>query len=159
MSTYLDQWVQREGVERWGVLKQHTQILETLLQNTISPQDAAKELVDIAALGSGPSDSAYRLWNLLYHVASSFPTYIDHIVQLTLAIYKVSSSSASPNTHSYSLWSHWQDTHSYYYTWRALKPSFLVTGAKYCTKSQVNAAFAEGFHPRGYLLDAIGWRD
>jgi hypothetical protein len=122
MSSPLDQWIEREGIHRWGVLEQHTRVLKTCLDGTISPSDAAKELVDTAASSSDPSDTAYRLWNLLFHAVASLPAYIDHMVQLILAIRRVSPSPESPNSLSYTLWSHWQDTHSFYYTWRTLRP-------------------------------------
>jgi len=132
MSSHLDQWLQREGVARWGILEPHTKVLKTLLLDKTTAQNAAKELVDTATLSLGPSDTAYRLWNLLFHTAASVSTYVDHIVLLTLAIRKVHSSPQSPNTLSYSLWSHWQDTHSYYHTWRTLKSSSpdSLTGAE-----------------------------
>ncbi|KAH0282582.1 hypothetical protein M436DRAFT_86632 [Aureobasidium namibiae CBS 147.97] len=123
MSSHLDQWLEREGVARWGILESHTKVLKTLLQDKTTAQDAAKELVDTATLSPDPSDTAYRLWNLLFHTAAAFPAHIDHVVRLTLAIRRIPPSPESPNTLSYSLWSHWQDTHSYYYTWRTLRPS------------------------------------
>jgi hypothetical protein len=133
MLSSLDQWLEHEGVQRWGALEQHSQVLKKLIQNQTSPQDAAKELVDTASLSPDPSDTAYRLWNLLFHAAASLPACIDHSVQLTLAIRRVPPSPESPNTLSYTLWSHWQDTHSYYYTWRTLRASSSpdnVTGAQ-----------------------------
>jgi len=132
MSSQLDQWLQREGVPRWGILEPHTKVLKTLLHDKTTAQNAAKVLVDTATLSPDPSDTAYRLWNLLFHTAASFPTYIDHIVSLTLAIRKEHPSPKSPNTLSYSLWSHWQDIHSYYYTWRTLQSSSpgSLTGAE-----------------------------
>jgi hypothetical protein len=123
MQFSLDQLLEREGVGRWDVLEQHTRVLKMSLQDQISPPDAAKELVDTASLSSDPSDTTYRLWNLLFHAAASLPTYIDHIVQLTLAIRRVPCNPESPNKLYNTLWSHWQDVHSYYYTWRTLKPS------------------------------------
>jgi hypothetical protein len=132
MLSPLDQWLECEGVGRWGALEQHTRVLKTSLQDQIRPLDAAKELVDTASLSSDPSDTAYRLWNLLFHAAASLPAYIDHIVQLTLAIRRVPSNRESPNKPTYTLWSHWQDVHSYYYTWRTLRPSSpdSLTGAE-----------------------------
>jgi hypothetical protein len=133
MSSPLDEWLEREGVERWGVLKQHTKVLKKLIQGRTSPLDAAKELVNTATSSFEPSDTAYRLWNLLYHAAASSPTHIDLIVQLTLAIRRVPPSPDSPNKLCYTIWSHWQDTHSYYYTWRTLTPflsSNSLTGAE-----------------------------
>lgn len=129
----LDQWLEHEGVESWGALEQHSQVLKKLIHNQTSPQDAAKELVDIASLSSDPSDTAYRFWNLLFYAAASLPAYIDHIVQITLAIRRIPPSPERPNTLSYTLWSHWQDTHSYYYTWRTLRASSStdnLTGAQ-----------------------------
>ena len=123
MSSLLDQWLEREGVARWGILEPHTKVLKTLLHDKTTAQNAAKVLADTATLSPDPSETAYRLWNLLFHTAASLPTYIDHIVRLTLAIRRVHPSPESPNTLSYSLWSHWQDTHSYYYTWRTLQSS------------------------------------
>jgi hypothetical protein len=132
MLSPLDQWLECERVGRWGALEQHTRVLKTSLQDQIRPLDAAKELVDTASLSSDPSDTAYRLWNLLFHAAASLPAYIDHIVQLTLAIRRVPSNRESPNKPTYTLWSHWQDVHSYYYTWRTLRPSSpdSLTGAE-----------------------------
>jgi hypothetical protein len=132
MQFSLDQLLEREGVGRWDVLEQHTRVLKMSLQDQISPPDAAKELVDTASLSSDPSGTAYRLWNLLFHAAASLPAYIDHIVQLTLAIRRVPPRPESPNKLSYTLWSHWQDVHSYYYTWRTLRPSLpnSLTGAE-----------------------------
>jgi len=132
MYSHLDQWLQREGIARWGIVEPHTNVLKTLFLDKTTAQKAAKELVDTATLSPDPSDTAYRLWNLLFHTAASFPAHIDHIVLLTLAIRKVHPSPKSPNTLSYSLWSHWQDTHSYYYTWRTLKSSSpgSLTGAE-----------------------------
>jgi hypothetical protein len=128
----LDQWLDREGVGRWGALEQHTQVLKALLQGLVSPSDAAKELVDTASSSSDPSDTAYRLWNLLFHAAASLPAYIDQIVQLALAIRRVPPSPESPNKLTYTLWSHWQGVHSFYYTWRTLRPSSpnSLTGAE-----------------------------
>jgi hypothetical protein len=133
MLSPLDQWLEHEGVERWGALEQHSQVLKKLIHNQTSPQDAAKELVDTASLSPDPSDTAYRFWNLLLHAAASLPAYIDHLVQLILAIRRVPPSPERPNTLSYTLWSHWQDTHSYYYTWRTLRASSSpanLTGAQ-----------------------------
>jgi hypothetical protein len=122
MSSPLDQWLEREGIQRWGVLEQHTQVLKACLDDMISPSEAAKELVDTAASSSDPSDTVYRLWNLLFHAAAALPAYIDHIVQLTLAIRRVPPSPENPNSLCYTVWSHWQDAHSFYYTWRTLRP-------------------------------------
>jgi hypothetical protein len=122
MLSPLDQWLEREGVKRWDVLEEHTQVLKSCLDDTISLGDATKELVDTAASSSDPSDTAYRLWNLLFHAAAALPAYIDQIVHLTLAVRNVHPSPGSPNKLSYTIWSHWQDTHSYYYTWRTLRP-------------------------------------
>lgn len=133
MSSHLDQWLEREGVAaRWDFPEQHTKVLKAVLHNNTTAQKAAKVLVNTATLSPDPSETAYRLWNLLFHTAASFPTYIDHIVRLTLAIRRVHPSPESPNTLSYSLWSHWQDTHSYYYTWRTLQSSSpgSLTGAE-----------------------------
>jgi hypothetical protein len=122
MSSPLDQWLEREGIQRWGVLEQHTQVLKACLDDMISPSEAAKELVDTAASSSDPSDTVYRLWNLLFHAAAALPAYIDHIVQLTLAIRRVPPSPENPNSLCYTVWSHRRDAHSFYYTRRTLRP-------------------------------------
>ncbi|KAH0402552.1 purine and uridine phosphorylase, partial [Aureobasidium melanogenum] len=120
MRLPLDQWLEHAVAQEHGALPQHTQILKTVIQDKISPENAAKELVDNTSSSRDEEDTAYRLWNLLFHTAANLPSHITAIVDLTLAIYDVPPSPQVPNALSYNLWTSWQDIYSYYHTYRTL---------------------------------------
>ncbi|KAG9757778.1 purine and uridine phosphorylase, partial [Aureobasidium melanogenum] len=120
MQSPLDQWLEHAVAQEHGALPQHTQILKTVIQDKISPENAAKELVDNTSSSRDKQDTAYRLWNLLFHTAANLPSHIKAIVDLVLAIYNVPPSPQTPNALSYHLWTKWQDMYSYYHTYRTL---------------------------------------
>ncbi|KAG9663765.1 hypothetical protein KCU64_g1102, partial [Aureobasidium melanogenum] len=120
MRLPLNQWLEHVIAQKHGALLQHTQILKTLIEDSISPMDAAKELIDDISSSRNREDTAYRLWNLLFHAAANLPSHINAIVNLTLAIYNVPPSPQAPNALSSNLWTDWQDVYSYYRTYRTL---------------------------------------
>ncbi|KAG9854462.1 purine and uridine phosphorylase, partial [Aureobasidium melanogenum] len=116
----LDQWLEHVKAQKHGALPQHTQILKTVIEDSISPEDAAQQLIDDVSSSRDAADTAYRLWNLLFHTSANLPSHITAIVNLTLAIYNVPLSPQTPNTLTYNLWTNWQDVYSYYHTYRTL---------------------------------------
>ncbi|KAG9517617.1 hypothetical protein KCV07_g6007, partial [Aureobasidium melanogenum] len=120
MRLPLDQWLGQSVASKHGALLRHTKILKTVIEDNITPEDAAKELVDNTSSSRDEQDTAYRLWNLLFHTAANLPSYNNAIVDLTLAIYNVPPSPQAPNALSYHLWTNWQDIYSYYHTYRTL---------------------------------------
>lgn len=57
----LDQWLDHSKAQKHGALLQHTQILEPLFEGQISPEDAAKEVLNDIASNRDAADTAYRL--------------------------------------------------------------------------------------------------
>jgi hypothetical protein len=120
MRLPLDQWLEQSVNSERGALHRHTQILRTVIQDKISSENAAKRLIDDTSSSRDTADTAYRLWNLLFHTAANLPSHITAIVNLTLAIYNTPPSPQTPNALLYSLWTNWQDIYSYYHTSRTL---------------------------------------
>ncbi|KAH0153064.1 hypothetical protein KCU67_g9620, partial [Aureobasidium melanogenum] len=120
MQSPLDQWLEHAVAQEHGALPQHTQILQTVIQDRIGPENAAQQFIDNTSSSRDDQDTAYRLWNLLFHTAANLPYHINAIVYLTLAIYNVPPSPQVSNAFTYNLWTNWQDVYSYYHTSRTL---------------------------------------
>ncbi|CAD0085700.1 unnamed protein product [Aureobasidium vineae] len=120
MSSSLDQWLRHCRAGIWRALSQHTQILKNPLENKTSIEDAANQFINTASSSSDSPETAWRFWNLLFHTAANMPASINSLVDLTLVIYNLPLGPQTPNVLSYHLWACWQDSHSYYYTYRTL---------------------------------------
>lgn len=120
MQSPLDQWLEHTIAQKHGALPQHTQILKAVIEDSISLVDTAQQLIDDTSSSRNREDTAYRLWNLLFHTAANLPSHINAIVNLTLAIYNTPPSPQTSNSLTYNLWTNWQDIYSYYHTYRTL---------------------------------------
>ncbi|CAD0098244.1 unnamed protein product [Aureobasidium mustum] len=123
MPSPLDQWLEHAIAQDHGSLPHHTQTLKPVIENTIKPEDAAKQLVSDVTSNRDSADTAYRFWNLVFRTAATFPPYFGVIVDLVLAIYDVPSGSEGFKGIERYFWENWQDVYSDYYTYRTLASS------------------------------------
>ncbi|THW24998.1 hypothetical protein D6D23_04757 [Aureobasidium pullulans] len=123
MSFSLNAWFESEKTGQWGASPVHTNTLDVLFYRKISAEHAAERLLSDVNLRDSTQENAWGFWNLLFHAAASLPDHVDVLVQLILAIRQAEASPEGPNKLTQSLWSSWDDAHSFYYTWRTLDSS------------------------------------
>lgn len=159
MLSPLDEWLEHAKAQKHGALPQHAQILKTLIEEKIKPEDAARQLVDDTSSSRDSADTAYRVWNIVFHTAINLPSSIDAIVDLTLAIYNIDSGSQSYNALSQHLWSHCQDVYSCYQTYRTLASSTssnALTNAQRWINFTIFSAKLVGQSENGMFVKELG---
>ena len=93
----MEKWLEKQRQGEWGALRTHTDILLRLIQDQLSAETAAKQLVESVMSAEKPADDAYRFCQLVLNAAAEFAATHEPITALLQQIRNIPSSTSNPN--------------------------------------------------------------